>query len=148
MAYYFLVAQVASLFLESLMYGAFFFRAPVSISCIILELYAGLNLVSFFMCIAALLLLNGHLKRRRSINYVMTAVVLAMFTLATLDLALCLDYNIKLLMKPFADKPLVSDVAEICIFVAQTFIGNAIMVSSTSLIPANSLCLSFLARKK
>jgi hypothetical protein len=82
-----------------------------------------------------LLLSDGHLKPFHSINYVSTIAALLMFSIATFDIGVVVSRNIKWFVD--ADPRTISSiagisnwwsVAEVSNFVAQSFIGDAILV--------------------
>lgn len=80
---------------------------------------------------------DGHLKSRTSINWVMVGATLAMFTIATMEMAFGFQHNLQAFILytgpggPNAEFNHISNwvnVMKTVDYVAQTFIGDAIMV--------------------
>ena len=80
---------------------------------------------------------DGHLKSRASINWVMVGATLAMFTIATMEMAFGFQHNLQAFILytgpggPNAEFNHISNwvnVMKTVDYVAQTFIGDAIMV--------------------
>ncbi|KAF9465689.1 hypothetical protein BDZ94DRAFT_296847 [Collybia nuda] len=95
----------------------------------------GINLVSFFICMGTLLLSDGHLKPLPTVNYISLVAALLMFSIATFDIAVVVSRNIEWFVdantKTMPSGSGVSNwwsVAEISNFIAQTFIGDAILI--------------------
>ncbi|KAG5643618.1 hypothetical protein DXG03_000585 [Asterophora parasitica] len=95
----------------------------------------GINLITFFACIIALLYANGDLKPIHKINFPMVVAACAMITVATCDVVVEICQNVEL----FVHKNLQADpriggcsqwwtVALFGFFVAQVAIGDTILV--------------------
>lgn len=85
---------------------------------------------------------DGHLKSKARINWIMVGATLAMFTIATLEMAFGLQHNLEAFIYytgpggakgEFADISNWVNVMRTADYVAQTFIGDGIMVSTNTL---------------
>jgi hypothetical protein len=100
-------------------------------------------LVTFFACMNALLLSNGRLKSIYTINLIMTIAALLMFTVATVDVGVVLNHDIKMFVDedPNAIPSLVGlrstwwTEAQIATLLIQTFLGDAILASHMYSLP-------------
>ncbi|KAF8151529.1 hypothetical protein B0H34DRAFT_728007 [Crassisporium funariophilum] len=108
-------AQVVGLFMESVFYGIF--------------------LVTFFACLRVLLWLEGGFKPVHSINKKMLVAALLMFTFASLDVAFHLRHNLDAFVHydgdpidEFAKTSYWVNVMKMGCYVAQTFVGDAILL--------------------
>jgi len=94
----------------------------------------GIYLVTFVACLRVLLFSNGRLKSIRTLNYPMVVAALLMFVFGSLDVAFGLRHNIDAFVsigdpdKVFADISNWINVMKMVDYVAQTFIGDAILL--------------------
>ncbi|KAF5371009.1 hypothetical protein D9615_009998 [Tricholomella constricta] len=95
----------------------------------------GINLITFFACILALVVADGQFKSRRQINYPMTAAACTMISIATGDIVVEVCQNISV----FVHKDSVADqriggtsrwwtLPLFGLFVAQMTVGDAILI--------------------
>jgi len=93
---------------------------------------AGIFLVFFFGSLKALLWSQGSFKRFRQLNIKLLIVSLALFTIASLDVGLHLRCNLEGFVGPpagkFIQRPRWINVANMGCYVAQTLIGDSILV--------------------
>ena len=84
---------------------------------------------------------DGHLKSKARINWIMVGATLAMFTIATLEMAFGLQHNLEAFIYytgPGGAKGEIADISNwvnvmrTADYVAQTFIGDVIMVSTNT----------------
>ena len=96
--------------------------------------------MTFVACLRVLLFSNGRLKSIRTLNYPMVVAALLMFVFGSLDVAFGLRHNIDAFVsigdpdKVFADISNWINVMKMVDYVAQTFIGDAILVCPPVLI--------------
>ncbi|KAJ8502545.1 hypothetical protein ONZ45_g11651 [Pleurotus djamor] len=108
-------AQIVALFLESVLYGVY--------------------LVTFIACIKVLLWYNGRLKSWPALNKGMFIAALAMFIFASMDVGFGLNNNIEAFVRfvgdpedHFNDIGEWTNVMKMANYVAQTFVGDAILL--------------------
>lgn len=108
---------------------------PILLGLFFGSLSYGINLVTFFVCIVELLVVDGSLKPRHEVNYPMTAATVLMLVVATCDVIVELCQNVAV----FVNKDFEADlhvggasqrwgVALFCCFVAQMTLGNVILI--------------------
>lgn len=97
--------------------------------------FQGIYLVTFFDCIRVLLWLDGGFKPKDIINKKMLIAALLMFVFGSLDLAFGLRHNIVAFIdfegdpiEQFTNTSYWVNVMKMVCFVAQTFVGDAILV--------------------
>lgn len=104
------------------------------------KLDLGIFLVSFFDCMRALLWSGGWFKPIHLLNVKMLVASVLMFTLASLDVAFHLRHNLEAFIwfngNPIDDFEKTSawlNVIAMGCYVAQTFVGDSILVSMSPL---------------
>lgn len=108
---------------------------------------SGVFLVTFANCIRALVWLDGRFKTWDKINLKMFLAALLMFTLASLDVAFHLRHNLDAFINNVED-PIVEfedtsnwiNVMKMGCYVAQTFVGDCILVSPSFAIVRQGRC--------
>ncbi|PFH53622.1 hypothetical protein AMATHDRAFT_73422 [Amanita thiersii Skay4041] len=108
---------------------------PVDTAQIVALFMERVFLVTFFHCLRILLSTDIRLKRPREINWMMLIAALLMFIFASLDVAFGLRHNIEAFIyfqgdpvQNFADISNWVNVMKMGNFVAQTFVGDAILL--------------------
>jgi hypothetical protein len=92
-------------------------------------------LITFFGCVRVLVWSDGRLKPHSKINYKMLVAALLMFIFASMDVAFGLQHNIDAFIyfdgdpiDEFSDTSNWINVMKMVNYVAQTFIGDCILV--------------------
>ncbi|KAH9475041.1 hypothetical protein JR316_0012143 [Psilocybe cubensis] len=127
-------AQVVAVFMESVFYGKF----PYCVLWVWLDVWRlGIYLVSFFACIRVLLWIDGWFKPLHLINRKMLFAALLMFLFASLDVAFHLRHNLEAFVyfdahpiETFEQTSNWINVMKMVCYVAQTFVGDSILVSA------------------
>ncbi|KAF5370986.1 hypothetical protein D9615_010000 [Tricholomella constricta] len=95
----------------------------------------GMNIISFFVCLTTLLLVEGKFRPRRNIHYIMLCAALALFTISTFDAVVTLHFNVSLFVRRDPRTDAESEglhqwwsVASFICFIAQTFLGDVILI--------------------
>ncbi|KAF9465691.1 hypothetical protein BDZ94DRAFT_296824 [Collybia nuda] len=96
----------------------------------------GINVVTFFTCMHALLRPHGRFKSIYTINLIMTVAALLMFTVATTDVGFILNHDVKMFVDDdIGTLPSVVGarstwwtMAHMSTLVIQTFLGDAILI--------------------
>ncbi|KAF9460683.1 hypothetical protein BDZ94DRAFT_891099 [Collybia nuda] len=95
----------------------------------------GIYLISFFHCIHGLLWLNGRLKSRNNLNYLMLFAAIWLFTFSTLDLIFGFQLNISAFFIAkdgptayFTETSNWVNVMKLITFIAQTFMADSILL--------------------
>jgi len=110
-------AQIVGVFMESVFYGIF--------------------LVTFVSCMKTLLWKDGHVKPVRTMHYKMIIAAILMFIFATMDVAFHLQHNLdafvgapdhQAVLDHFNDTSNWINVMKMAAYVAQTFVGDAILL--------------------
>lgn len=97
----------------------------------------GIFLVTFVRCMRVLLWAERHFKPLSLINKKMLIAALLMFTFATMDVAFHLRHNLEAFVYFNSESPIETfdktsnwiNVMKMACYVAQTFVGDAILVS-------------------
>ena len=105
-----------------------------------LEFCIGIFLVSFTGCLRTLLWTEGHFKPLRMLNIKMIVACLLMFVIASLDVAFHLRHNLEAFIwyngpaiENFNKTSSWINVVKMGCYVAQTFVGDSILVCKMSL---------------
>lgn len=154
-------AQIVGLFMASVFYGyvdytpvllpfddpfisQYILQHIVGLDMLILmdQTHLGIFLITFVSCVRVLVLLDRRWKPTSEINFKMLVAAILMFIFASMDVAFGLRHNIEAFIY-FDGDPIVQfnntsdwiNVMKMVNYVAQTFIGDCILVSNTLVEP-------------